>query len=66
MDVEILEFIVRACFDAFWGREMMTVEKNLTEARRTERRFTRLGMPYVTPPMGPFPLRDEFGMCRQL
>jgi hypothetical protein len=62
MDAEIFEFIVRACLDAFWGRETTTVEKNLTEARRTERTFTRLGMPSVMPPMGPFPLRDEFDM----
>jgi hypothetical protein len=62
MDAEILEFIVRACLDAFGGRETATVEKNLTEARRTEHTFTRLGMPSVTPPMGPFPLQDDFGM----
>jgi hypothetical protein len=62
LDAEILEFIVRACLDAFWGRETTTVEKNLTEARRTERTFTRLRMPSVTPPMGPYPLRDDFGM----
>jgi hypothetical protein len=62
LDTEIMEFIVRACLDAFWGRDSTTVEKNLTEARRTERTSTRLQMPSVTPPMGPFPLTDDFGM----
>jgi hypothetical protein len=46
----------------FGDGKRQRVEKNLTEARRTERTFTRLRMPSVTPPMGPYPLRDDFGM----
>jgi hypothetical protein len=44
------------------GGEELDGRKNLMEARRTDQTFTRLGMPSVTPPMGPFPLSDEFGM----
>jgi hypothetical protein len=61
-DMEIMEFIVRASLDAFWGRETTTVTKNLTESKRMERTFSRLGMPSGTPPMGPFPVRDDMGM----
>jgi hypothetical protein len=61
-DREIIEFIVRATLDSFWGRETTTVTKTLMEAKRLERAFSRLGMPSGTPPMGPFPVRDDMGM----
>jgi hypothetical protein len=62
LDKEIEKFIVRATLDAFWGRETSTVNKNLNEAKRQERTNSRLRMPSGTPPMGPFPVRDEAGM----
>jgi hypothetical protein len=62
-DHEILEYIRRANLDSFWSRESSTVAFNLRVARRMERKFSgRLGMPSITPPVGPFPLRDECGM----
>jgi hypothetical protein len=61
-DCEIIELIRRANLDAFWGRETNTVKNNLRAGLRMEKTMTRLGMPCVNGPMGPFPLRDEFGM----
>jgi hypothetical protein len=62
-DHEILEYTRRAILDSFWSRESSTVAFNLREARRMEKRVAdRLGMPSITPPMGPFPLSDECGM----
>jgi hypothetical protein len=61
-DTEIQEFIVRAILDGFWGRETSTVTKHLNEAKRMEKTFSRLGMMSGTPPMGPFPMRDDMGM----
>jgi hypothetical protein len=62
-DHEILEYIRRAILDSFWSRESSTVAFNLREARRMELKVSdRLGMPSITPPMGPFPLNDECGM----
>ena len=61
-DNEALDFIRDANIDAFWGREESTVASNLREGIRMERTMERLGMPSVTPPMGPFPLEDVFGM----
>jgi hypothetical protein len=62
LDKEIEEFIVRATLDAFWGRETSTVNTNLNEAKQQERTNSRLRMPSGTPPMGPFPVRDDGGM----
>jgi hypothetical protein len=61
-DTEIQEFIVRAILDGFWRRETSTVTKHLNEAKRMEKTFSRLGMSSGTPPMGPFPIRDDMGM----
>jgi hypothetical protein len=62
-DHEILEYVRRATLDSFWSRETSTVTFNLREARRMEQKVAdRLGMPSITPPMGPFPLDDECGM----
>jgi hypothetical protein len=61
-DHEILEYTRRAILDSFWSRESSTVTFNLREARRMEKLADRLEMPSITPPMGPFPLRDECGM----
>ena len=62
-DHEMLEYVRRATLDSFWSRETSTVAFNLREARRMESKVAdRLGMPSITPPMGPFPLSDECGM----
>jgi hypothetical protein len=64
-DHEILEYIRRAILDSFWSRESRTVLFNLREARRMEKKVSdRLGMPSIAPPMGPFPLEDEYGLPR--
>jgi hypothetical protein len=54
----------QAITDSFWSREPTTVRVNLQEAKRrqhTAMRFKFLDVS-VTPPMGPFPLEDMFGM----
>jgi hypothetical protein len=56
----------RANLDAFWSRESLTVRSKLGEAMQTERRAFRLGMPSMTPPMGPWPLEDSQGMSAAL
>lgn len=61
-DQEVLSLIRRASLDAFWARASTTVGSNLREARRGERFADRLGLGSITPPMGPFPLDDVFGM----
>jgi hypothetical protein len=61
-DCEILELMRRANLDAFWGRETSTVKSKLRAGLRIEKTMTRLGTPCVNGPMGPFPLKDEFGM----
>jgi hypothetical protein len=60
-DQEILDFMRRANLDAFWSRESSTVKSNLGEAMRIEQTAFRLGMPSMTPPMGPWPLEDSQG-----
>jgi hypothetical protein len=52
-DQEILDFMRRANLDAFWSRESSTVKSNLGEAMRIEQTAFRLGMPSMTPLMGP-------------
>jgi hypothetical protein len=61
-DCEILELMRRANLDAFWGRETNTVKNNLRGDCEWKKNMTRLGMPCVNGPMGPFPLKDDFGM----
>jgi hypothetical protein len=63
-DEECLDFLRRAVMDAFWSREQSTVKSNLYEAKRGARSAGRFGFPEGsgTPPMGPFPLSDDFGM----
>jgi hypothetical protein len=57
-----MALIRRASLDALWAREPNTVRANLREAIRMEKFTSRVGLPSVTPPMGPFPLQDDFGM----
>ncbi|KAG7373554.1 hypothetical protein IV203_034278 [Nitzschia inconspicua] len=54
-DKEIEQLIIRAT-------ESSTVRGNLAGALRMEKTNDRLGMPSTTPPMGPYPLRDAWGM----
>jgi hypothetical protein len=61
-DNEVLDTVRRANLDAFWIRESTTVSSNLREALRMERMTFRLGLPCVTPLMGPWALTDEVGM----
>ncbi|KAG7368517.1 hypothetical protein IV203_031260 [Nitzschia inconspicua] len=61
-DKEIEQLIIRATLDAFWSRESSTVRGNLAGALRMEKTNDRLGMPSTSPPMGPYPLRDAWGM----
>jgi hypothetical protein len=62
-DHETLEHIRRAALDLFWSWESSAVGFNLREARRMETKVADwLEMPSVTPPMGPFPLRNKHGM----
>jgi hypothetical protein len=65
-DCKIVAFVRRANLDVLWAREPNTVMVNLGEAVRMEKFTSQLGLPSVTPPMGPYPLRDEFGMLAAL
>jgi hypothetical protein len=65
-DYKILPFVRRANLDALWAQEPNTVMANLREAVRMEKFTSQLGLPSVTPPMGPYLLRDEFGMLAAL
>jgi hypothetical protein len=68
VEVETMEFIRQVILDSFWSREPTTVRGNLQEAKRGLKECTtvpfsgRLGYP----PMGPFPLSDDFGMIAAL
>lgn len=62
-DNRCLEDFRHANINAFWSREPSTVKANLGQARKME----DIGEEYygfnsVSPPMGPFPLEDTFGM----
>jgi hypothetical protein len=61
-DIELFEILRRANLDAFWDRASSTVSSNLRAGMRGEKTTRRLGMPSLTPPMGPFPLEDSLGM----
>lgn len=61
-DRECLLYCRRANLDAFWSREPATSVSNLRECVRTEASAEKLGIPSITPPMGPFPLQDDLGM----
>jgi hypothetical protein len=57
-----LSFVRRANLDALWSRETSTVTGNLSIARKMESCGEDIGIRSVSPPMGPFPLEDTFGM----
>ena len=55
--------IRRAIMDSFWGRATATVENNFREVKKYAAiAEQRLGMTRHLPNMGPFSLRDEWGM----
>jgi hypothetical protein len=63
-DLEVMEYLQQAILDSLWSREPSTVRSNLREAKRGVKTAKRFGFPddSPTPPMGPFPLSDDFGM----
>jgi hypothetical protein len=61
-DLELFEIMRRANLDAFWERASSTVGSNLRAGMQSEKTTGRLNMPSLTPPMGPFPLKDSLGM----
>jgi hypothetical protein len=52
-DDELLDFMRRANLDGFWSQEPTSVLANLKKAMRVKRMAFCLGMPSITPPMGP-------------
>ena len=59
---EFFVFARRANLDAFWSREPSTVRNKLTELNRMKRTEERFGFNCTTPPLGPFPVKDDLGM----
>ncbi len=58
-----MEYIRRVSLDAFWAREPSTVTTNLGVVKRVVRTENKMGwVNLILPPMGPFPLKDTFGM----
>jgi hypothetical protein len=51
-----------ASLDTFWAREPKNVNANVREATWMEMFTSQMDLSSVTPPMGPFPLQDNFGM----
>jgi hypothetical protein len=58
----ILEFIRQANLDAFWCEAKMRVAVNLQAGLQMEKMANEYGMPWIAPPMGPFPLEDSMGI----
>lgn len=63
-DINLIMDIRHANINANWSRETSTVLANLNQVLKIE----RIGRDYyglhsVTPPLGPFPLEDTFGMA---
>lgn len=62
-DMRCLEDFRHCNLNAFWSREPSTIKNNLYQARMMEEiGEEQYGYTSVNPPMGPFPLRDSFGM----
>jgi len=63
LDEATLCCIRRAILDSFWGRAEGTVRGNLGSLRNMhESAQCNFGMQFLLPAMGPFPLKDTFGM----
>ena len=65
-DNDILEYIRRASLDSLWAREPATVKKNLNGLAKAEQEILNLGLPPLSPPLGPFPLDDVHGMLHAI
>jgi hypothetical protein len=61
-DIKLFEILRGANLDAFWDRASSTVSSNLRAGMGGGKTRSRLGMPTLTLPMGPFPLEDSLGM----
>ena len=61
-DRYLMKLIQRANLDSCWARELSTVAANLGQARKMEKIGADVGLDSVSPKMGPFPLKDTFGM----
>jgi hypothetical protein len=62
-DLRIMKCIQRANLDALWSSEPRLVARTLTECRRGSNIAASLGFQNnLFRPMGPFPLKDSFGM----
>jgi hypothetical protein len=48
--------------NAFWSAETSTVRSNLLQARKIEKIGDTCGIDSISPPLGPYPLRDTFRM----
>ena len=62
-DVATMCCIHRATLDAFWGRAEGTVKQNLSSLRAMHKSANLdFGLKELLPDMGPFPVKDTFGM----
>jgi len=62
-DINLIMDIRHANINANWSRETSTVLANLSQVQKIERIGRDFyGLASVTPPLGPFPLEDTFGM----
>lgn len=57
-----MEFITCKVLDLLWSREASTVHTNLRVIGRAEKSMQRFEFSSVTPPMGPYPFEDTWGM----
>jgi hypothetical protein len=57
-----MDCIRQANLDAIWAWEPSTIAGNLGQAKKLEFFGDSLGFSHVVPEMGPFPLKDTFGM----
>lgn len=62
IDMKLQACIRQVNIDAFWSRETPTVSSNLSEARTGVRNARAVGLESAYPAMGPFPMKDTFGM----
>ena len=65
-DTELMSYISRAVLDSFWSRESSTVRGNLNALKMALESAKRFRLERALPPMGPFPLKDVFGMAQAI
>ena len=65
-DRKLLAFIERAILDSLWAREPSTVRGNLNALKIVLCTMDDFHLPGALPPMGPFPLTDQFGMTQAI